>query len=226
MFARTINYVMEDRMKTVRIRKQVLAAGFAASLFSLPAASVPVISELFYDATGSDAGKVFVELFGSPGDSLNGLVLEGINGGTGSVYSSVALSGVIPADGVFVIGDDNGGTTSVLNADMIASIDYQNGPDSVVLRGLSGIIDAIGYGSFGVGDVFAGEGTPAPDAPGGSSLERFDPFVDSDDNGTDFWVLNTPSPGTVPGVSSVPLPASAWLMGSGLLGVASLARRR
>ena len=66
-----------------------------------PAASAaPLISEVLYDAAGSDNGLVFVELYGAPGTSLNGLFLEGINGADGSAGPSIALSGVFPADGI------------------------------------------------------------------------------------------------------------------------------
>jgi len=78
--------------------------GYAAVLMlslwigmAAPANSATVISEVFYDASGPDAGNVFVELFGLPGESLDGLILEGVNGGNGAVYRSILLSGVIPA---------------------------------------------------------------------------------------------------------------------------------
>lgn len=197
------------------------------TLFSMPLRAAPVISELFYDASGSDAGLVFVELFGSPGESLDGLVLEGVNGGNGSVYTSVALSGVIPADGVFVIGDDaGGGATAVGGADLIADVDYQNGPDSVVLRDAVGVLDAVGYGSFGAADFFAGEGVAALDPAAGSSIARANPLVDSNNNNVDFIALANPTPGSVPLVSSVPVPAAAWLFASGLVAMSSVARRR
>lgn len=214
-------------MKIRSIACLALAVGSMAGLISTPLSAAPVISELFYDASGSDAGRAFVELYGATGESLDGLVIEGVNGGTGSVYSSVALSGVIPGDGVFVIGDDaGGGTTSVPGADLIADVDYQNGPDSVVLRGAGGVLDAVGYGSFGATDVFAGEGEAAPDAVAGSSIARANPLFDSNDNGVDFIVLADPTPGSVPQVSSVPVPPAVWLFGSGLAALTSVARRR
>ncbi len=201
-------------------------AVFSTALVGSPVQATPVISELFYDAIGGDAGLVFVELFGLPGESVDGLVLEGINGDTGSVYSSFTLSGVIPDDGVFVIGDDSRGNTSVANVDLIGDIDYQNGPDSVVLRGVTGVLDAIGYGVFGAADIFAGEGGAAQDPLAGSSIARLNTVFDSGDNSIDFSVLTTPTPGTVPFPSTVPLPASAWLLGSGLMTLVSLRRRR
>jgi hypothetical protein len=95
----------------------------------------------------------------------------------------------------------------------------------VVLRDASGVLDAVGYGSFTGGDIFAGEGAAAPDASAGSSIARANPLLDSNDNSVDFVVLANPTPGNVPGVSSVPLPAAVWMFGSGLLGVLSIGKR-
>jgi hypothetical protein len=55
--------------------------------------AVPLISEAFYDAVRSDNGLSFVELYGEPGSSLDGLFLEGINGANGSAGPTIALSG-------------------------------------------------------------------------------------------------------------------------------------
>ena len=63
------------------------------------------------------------------------------------------------------------------------NFDFQNGPDSVVLRDALGTaVDALGYGIFAAGEVFAGEGSPAPDPAAGSSLARVFADVDTDDN--------------------------------------------
>ncbi|UCE76523.1 MAG: hypothetical protein JSU62_11855 [Gammaproteobacteria bacterium] len=202
--------------KCIERRIALLLTG-GLGLISSAAVASPVISELFYDAPGSDAGLAFVELFGTPGDSLDGLLLEGINGSGGTVYKTIGLGGVFPLDGVFVIGDESGGSTQVANADLIADVDFQNGPDSVVLRDAAAVLDAVAYGNFGVGDVSAGEGSAAPAALAGSSIARFNPWLDTGDNGADFVLLATPTPGVVPSVSAVPLPASAVLFASGLL---------
>ena len=179
-------------------------------------ASAVVISEILYDAVSADAGKVFVELYGAPDTDLSGWSLQGINGDNGSIYKTVALSGIIPPDGVFVVADElSGGGTNVANADLVMSVDFQNGPDSVQLFNGGTLIDAIGYGDF-TGLFFAGEGQAAPDPAPGSSLARLNPLLDTDDNSADFAVLTTPTPGIVP-ISSVPLPASLYLLGSGLL---------
>ena len=68
------------------------------------AAAAPIIHEVFYDATGSDSGLVFTELFGEAGVGLDGWTLVGINGGTGLSYRTVDLTGAIfPSDGLLVI---------------------------------------------------------------------------------------------------------------------------
>ena len=180
-----------------------------------------LISEIYYDAPAADAGRVFVELHGPAGFDLTGLELQGINGTDGSVYQSVPLVGIIPADGLFVIADDaGGGATLVANADLVADVDFQNGPDSIRLWNDGAILDAVGYGDF-TAAVFGGEGLAAPDAGPGTSLSRVG-LLDTDNNLADF-ALAVPTPGAV---STVPLPAAAWLFGSGLLGLAGAARRR
>ena len=99
-------------------------------LLGLPTAAqaLPLISEVFYDAVGSDDGLGFVELYGTPGTDLSGLTIEGINGSNGAVTHSIALFGTIPADGLFVLADTfSGGGTAVTDADLLASFDFQNG---------------------------------------------------------------------------------------------------
>ena len=60
----------------------IRALAALALLVGLPStgAALPLISEVFYDAAGSDNGKSFVELYGTPGSSLDSFVLEGVNG--------------------------------------------------------------------------------------------------------------------------------------------------
>ncbi len=195
-------------------------AGVSAS----PARALPLISEIFYDAVGGDDGQSFVELYGAPGTPLDGLVLEGINGANGDVTVTIDLTGTIPADGLFLLADQaSGGGTSVVGADALANFDFQNGPDSVVLRDATSVIDAVGYGVFGAADIFAGEGAAAEDGPAGSSLARWFADVDSDDNALDFVVLEQPTPGTAP--FSVPEPSTGFLMASALLAVVATRRR-
>ena len=210
---------------TLRLRLAQSCLALTTVLPFTQATAGTVISELLYDVTGTDSGLVFVELFGTPGTLLDGLVLEGVNGSDGSVYHAVTLAGTIPADGVFVIGDDSGnGTTLVSNADLVLDVDFQNGPDSVVLRDSNGTLDALGYGDF-TGAIFAGEGNAAADVATGWSLARSNPLLDSGDNLADFTGLSVPTPGMVP-ASTVPLPPALALFLAGLVGMTGVARRR
>ena len=202
-----------------------LAGALAAYLFAAPAFALPLISEVFYDGVGSDNGQSFVELYGAPGTPLDGLVLEGINGSGGAVTVTIALSGTIAADGLYLLADlDTGGGTQVPEPDAVANFDFQNGPDSVVLREVGGaVLDAVGYGVFDSGEVFAGEGSPVADAPAGSSIARLFADVDSDDNAFDFAVLDEPTPGTA--LLSVPEPSTGLLAFTALAVLAVKGRR-
>jgi hypothetical protein len=208
-----------------RVLRGVLLGLATSLLLPTSGSSLPLISEVFYDATGADNGLLFVELYGDPGTLLDGLSLEGINGSNGDVTPSLALAGTIPSDGFFVVADDVGdGTTFVLDADLILNFDFQNGPDSVVLHDAGLVLDSVGYGVFGVSEIFAGEGEPAPDAPAGSSLARVFADLDTDDNLIDFEVLSEPTPGS--GVTQVSEPGSTLLVGTALSGLAVMGRVR
>lgn len=207
-------------------RGRALAVALWLGLAPQAGSALPLISELFYDAVGSDDGLSFVEIYGAPGADLDGLVLEGVNGSNGDITHSLTLSGNLPDDGIFVVADDfGGGATLVPGADLVLNFDFQNGPDSVVLRSGDTVLDALGYGAFGAGDVFAGEGSAAPDAPAGSSLARVFANVDSGDNLADFVVLEAPTPGAAP-LANVPEPATAALLAGGLMGLAHAGRAR
>jgi hypothetical protein len=199
-----------------------LALAFGA-LASQPAAAVQ-ISEVLYDAVGSDNGTVFVELYGAPGTSLEGWHVEGVNGADGAVGPIVALAGQIGSDGFFVVADSDAGATQVVNADLLANFDFQNGPDSVVLRdALGNLLDALAYGVFAATDVFAGEGSAAPDGAAGQSLARLFADVDTNDNAADFALLDAPTPGTGPLALPEPVAAAPLALFACAL---CLARRR
>ncbi len=63
--------------------------------------------------------------------------------------------------GRFLTANAGAGTSLVGNADLVRDVDFQNGPDSIVLRSSSGVLDALGYGDF-AGGVFAGRQQPGP----------------------------------------------------------------
>ena len=217
------------RTRLLRIALWISASamGLGPSLAAAPAHALPVISEVLYDGPGADNGQSFVELYGDPGTPLDGLVLEGVNGSNGAVGPVVELFGLIPDDGVFVVADDAGdGTSFVLTADLIAEFDFQNGPDSIVLRGEDGVLDAVGYGDFGPEDVFAGEGLAAPDPMAGFSIAREFADVDTDDNAVDFVALDIPTPGSVELLVPEPASGAMLLAALGVLAVFGRLRRR
>jgi len=191
---------------------------------TLSAALPLLLSEALYDAAGSDDGHVFVELYGPSGLDLTGFTLEGVNGAGGAVGPVLTLAGLVPQDGFFVVADSASGVTQVAEADLLLNFDFQNGPDSIVLRDPNGAaLDALGYGAFGAGDVFAGEGLSAPDPPAGQSLARLFADLDSDDNAADFHALEQPTPGS--GLTQVPEPTAALLLAAACLMLAGLRRR-
>lgn len=190
------------------------------------AVAMPLLSEVYYDAPGSDDGQLFVEISGAPGASLDGWIVEGINGSNGAAGPTILLSGAFDAGGLFVVADQTAeGATTVVGAQLLANFDFQNGPDSIVLRAGDEVLDAVGYGSFGASEIFAGEGQPAADVSPGQSLARRFADVDSDDNAVDFRVLEVPTPG-VADFAAVPEPGAALTLGLGLFGLASVGRAR
>lgn len=206
-----------------RIRPpRALAALATALCVAQPAAALPLISEVLYDAAGSDDGLSFVEIHGAPGTVLDGWALEHVNGANGEIAATLALVGVIGPSGLYVVADRLAdGTTAVPLADLLLNFDLQNGPDSLVLRGPDGVADAVGWGEFGPTELFAGEGSPALDPPAGASIARHFANLDTDDNALDFGALDVPTPGTA---QLVPEPGTGALTAVGALGLAALGR--
>jgi len=160
------------------------------------AVSTPILQEILYDGSGSDADDAFTELAGPPGMSLDGWSLVGVNGGDGSPYRTVDLTGaVIQADGLLLVVTTSAADSLADLSDFTGSIDWQNGPDAVQLRDPDGnTVDALQYGDAGPNN--AGEGTPAPTVSAGESLSRDADGTDTDSNLADFAPQTAPTPGS------------------------------
>ncbi len=158
-----------------------------------PAQATVLINEIYYDAPGLDRTAAFIELWGTPGTSLDGYSLKAINGNGGGTYAEISLNGqVIPDSGFFVIGTPE--SAQAVHAQMTdPHADLQNGPDSLQLLKGDTVVDAVAYGNFGTNYVAAGEGNPAPD-PAGQAITRDSNHDDTNDNGADFHAA-APTPG-------------------------------
>jgi hypothetical protein len=153
----------------------------------------PVINEIVYDPAGADVG-CFIEILGPAGFDLTGYTLDAVNGSDGTVTAVATLSGhTIGASGYFVVAQDAMVVVPAGAAKMIkATADLQNGPDSVVLEHSGSVVDALGYGSFAMGQFFKGEKFPAMNTS--AALCRYPNGKDTGDNSVDFLVC-APTPG-------------------------------
>jgi hypothetical protein len=168
-------------------------AGKACIGCALVGVASPVINEILYDTSGADVG-CFIEILGPPGLDLTGYTLDAVNGSDGKTTAVASLAGhTIGASGYFVLAQDATVSVPAGSSKLVkAAADLQNGPDSVVLKSGGAIVDALGYGSFGAAQFFAGEKLPAAGTSG--SLCRIPSGKDSGDNSVDFAAC-APTPG-------------------------------
>lgn len=160
-----------------------------------PPAGGIIINELFYDEDGGDGPGVFIELWGPPGASVDGLRLAAVNGANGATYATIDLAGAIGEDGYYVVAHTDATPELAALADLLdGAADLQNGPDNLQLVDAEGVLDALAYGN--VGANFFGETAGAADVPPGTALTRID-HGDTDDNSVDF-VPRAPSPRAEP----------------------------
>lgn len=166
------------------------------------------INEIDYDQPGTDDVE-FIELVGPDSASLDGYVIELVNGADGSVYRSADLTGqVIPSDNVNGYGFFVVGAAIVPNVDLTppgwpATNIIQNGaPDGILLKLNGVVVDGFSYeGAIANNPDFtpgmainASEDNNAPNLSIGRILFGFDP-----DSQNQFFAPNAaaPSPGAV-----------------------------
>ncbi len=208
------------------------------SCVTLSSHAAVVINEVDYDQPGTDSAE-FIELFntGSSIISLDNYAIDLINGSNSSSYRNIDLSGFsINAGSYFVV---------CSNASLVANCNYsftssngwiQNGaPDAVALYDGASLLDALSYegilSPYTEGDTLAIKDNNTDII----SISRIIDGADSNNNALDFELgCITPGSANISGmgdcsvtsVSAVPVPAAAWLFGSGLIGLVGLARRR
>jgi hypothetical protein len=215
-------------MQSIRIAARCAAVlCFNASL-ALDGHAQIALSEVFYDATGSDDGREWIELVNV---SATPVELGSFSlgwGGSSYLSGKLALTGVVAPGDVFVVGgplSDAANASPIFDLAVDLAPDLQNSgatADGVALFDVPAEellvetipLDAVLYGETNDSGLLGPFGVPSPvhvaDAPGGSSIER----------GLDgVWrVQPFPTPGTRP----VPEPSGAAL---GLAGVAALSGR-
>lgn len=210
---------------------------FTSSL-ALSSNAAVIINEIDYDQPGTDAAE-FIELFNSSGSaaSLDTYSIDLINGNNSSIYRNIVLAGFnISANGYFVICGD---------ANLVANCDYsftsssgwfQNGaPDAIALYENGNLLDSLSYEGELLPFTENSFMTISDSNTDITSISRISDGFDSDNNALDFQLgCITPGSANIAGtgdcsitqVSAVPLPAAAWLFGSGILGLVGFARRK
>lgn len=190
-------------------------------------ASTVFINELHYDNSGADAGEG-IEIAGPAGSSLAGWSLVLYDGASGTFYDSLSLGGLIPDQQnsygtIFfpLAGIQNGGTTA---PDGLALVDNTSVMQLISYEGVFTAVDGPAAGLTSVDIGVAETGT----TPLGFSLQLagtgslYQNFLWS---GPAAGSPGTVNPGQTFAPAPVPLPASLWLMGAGLIALGSSIRR-
>lgn len=169
-----------------------LATAVAAAL-SCAAASHPIVTEVYYDATGDDTGHEFVELWNpaASGASLAGLRLEAGDGGTPGKWTlrwTGKSTDSLPPGGRFVIG----GAQVSPPPNAVSTLELQNGPDALRLVWPDGASEVVGWGAHEHAEYYCG--SPAVDVAAGQSLARVPDAAATGSNAGDFRAAE-PSPG-------------------------------
>ncbi len=207
------------------------------SCFTFNSNAAIIINEIDYDQPGTDSAE-FIELFnnGTSAVSLDNYFIELINGSNASSYRSIDLAGFsIAANDYFVTCGD---ASQVANCDYSFTTTsgwFQNGaPDAVALYQDTTLIDSLSYegalSPYTEGDAL----TLSDSGTEMGSIARILNGMDSNNNAVDFQAAcSTPGSANISGsgdcstseISAVPVPAAAWLLGSGIIGLVGLARR-
>jgi len=214
----------------------VLAAAAVLSFFPALSYAAVVINEFDYDQPGTDDAE-FIELYNGGGSSvsLDGYVIDLINGSTGSAYRSFDLTGFVLSPNDYFVVCGNTATVANCNFDIGASTNrLQNDNEGIALFNGASLIDSVTYEGVIAPYTEGMLGTIAdPGSIAAVSLSRLVNGIDTNMNASDF-ALGCATPGAVniadngncASVSTVPVPAAVWLFGSGLVSLLGVMRCR
>ena len=232
---------MEINAITTAMPVNLISTGLIWLGSTASAQAALVINEIDYDQPGSDTAE-FIELYNPDMNpvALEGYALELVNGSNGSVYSSFGLSGLrIAAQGYLVLCSDPAAVANC-SIDLADGSWIQNGGsdgDAVALLHGTTLVDSVVYEGIGahLGPYAEGAGFAASDSNSITlSIARLPDGLDTDFNAGDFsTACLTPGSANLGGtgdcsmsMNPVPVPATAWLFGSGLTGLIAASRRR
>ncbi len=202
-------------MKRMFPRVGILA--LVAGLFGFLSAQTPnsdlLITEVLYDANGSDTDREWVEIYnrGTAAIDMTGYKItdeESYPGGTEGVFQFPDGFTIQPGQVVIIAQKATGFAGDWgFNPDLEIEDSDPNVPDMIPIQGTNlymansgdevllidnndNVLDAVVYGTGGYGTI-----VPGPDVPSGHSLERIPPDQDTDDCSTDFTDMTYPAPG-------------------------------
>lgn len=155
--------------------------------------------------TSTNSSFQFVELYNAHSAPVDvggwTVVYRSRSGSTDTVLATIPAGTMLPAGGFYLLGRAGNGTLTGYvgppNADLTFSSSLSTSGGGVGIRDSLGIlVDSVGYGS--ATNAFV-EGSAAPLPPStaspGSSIVRLPDGHDTDNNGADFTVTSTPTPG-------------------------------
>ena len=227
-----------NKTGVIKLKRLAHAGSIIIGSMAFNSHAAIIINEIDYDQPGADTAE-FIELFntGTSEISLNNYSIDLINQNSASIYRNIDLSGFsIVASGYFVI---CGGTGLVANCDYKFTASnswFQNGTkDAIALYENTTLLDSLSYEGlvtpFTEGDVVIAKDNNNDIV----SLARIADGIDTNNNDLDFQLgCITPGSANIAGIgncsitqiSAVPLPAAAWLFGSGIAGLIGFSRRK
>jgi len=182
-----------------------LSALVILGFIGLAANAEVVVNELYYDATGTDTGFEFIELYNNGVSDVDLTDWQVQWGGTDYTYGTYTFpfGTMIYAGDFLLVGGDSVATAFGVTPDLTYEFTFQNGGTATdAVRIIDDILDyhdTCLYDWPNTNNLIGDNNTPAdslecnPDVPAGSSLSRITDGVDNN-LATDWEELTTPTP--------------------------------